>query len=99
MRKKHPTLGQAKVRLSREIYIIAKGFAELKDHRTGKGLHADLEWDCQQLASLDYIPILSQHRCSWILVLQGDGEQGARENSPNSRRKAEKTRKVRMGMI
>lgn len=38
--------------------------------------------------------------CSWILLLQGDGGQGARkENSPKSRRKAEKTRKDRMGMI
>lgn len=52
MRKKHPTLGQAKVRLSKGIYITAKGFAELQDHRTGKELQADLEWDCQLLASL-----------------------------------------------
>lgn len=52
MRKKHPTLGQVKVRLSRGIYFTAKGFAELKDHRTGKELQADLEWDCQHLAPL-----------------------------------------------
>lgn len=49
MRKKHPTLGQVKVRLSRGICFTAKGFAELKDHRTGKELQADLEWDCQHL--------------------------------------------------
>lgn len=104
MRKKHPTLGQAKVRLSRGIYITAKGFAELKDHRTRKELQADLEWDHQHLASLGtpglYSYFISAYLCSGILVLQGDDEQGAREeNPPNSRRKAGKSRKARRGMI
>lgn len=70
----HPTPGQAKVRLSRGIYITAKGFAELKDHRTGKECKADLEWDCQPLASLG-TPGLYSHLIS-AFVQFGPGSPG-----------------------
>lgn len=93
--KKQPTLGQGKVRLARGIYIMVIGLAELKDHRTGKGLKADPG------------PVGTWHQCgySWIaLVPHPDGyavccrfsrvmvDKVQDRRTPNSRGKAEKTR-------
>lgn len=98
MRKKHPTLGQGKVSLARGIYMTVVGFAELEDHRTGKGFKADPRavstWHQCGYSWITFIPYLD--RCAvWSTfssVMVGKVQD---MQTLNSRGKAEK--KSRLG--
>lgn len=100
--KKAPTLGQGKVRLARGIYITVIGFAELKDHRTGKGFKADpgAVSTGQQggHSRVTFIPYLGRcvvwSRFSRVMVGKAQDRR-----TPSSRGKAEKKRQDRIEMV
>lgn len=101
MKKKLPTLGQGEVRLATEIFITVIGFAELKDHRTGKGFKADpgavSTWHQCGYSWITFIPYLD--RCAvwsrFSKVMVGKTQ----DRTPNSRGKAETKRQDRIEMV
>lgn len=102
MKKKHPTLGQGKVRLARRIYITVIGFAEPKDHRTGKGFKADpgaVSTHHQRVYSwITFIPYLDRcavwSRSSRVMVGKAQDRR-----TLSSRGKAEKNRQDRIEVV
>jgi len=102
MKKKHSSLGQGKVRLARGIYIMVIGFAELKDHRTGKGFKADpgavSTWHQSGCSWITFIAYLDRckvwSRFSGMMV----GKVQDRR-TPNIRGKAQKNRQYRIEMV
>lgn len=102
MKKKHPILGQEKVRWVRGIYITAIGFAELKDYRTGKGFKADpgaVSIRHQRGYSwITFIPYLD--RCAvWSRFSRVTVGKAQDKKTPNSRGKAEENRQDRIEMV
>lgn len=69
--KKHPALGQGKVRMARGIYIMVMGFLNWKISERGKDLSTDV-------APPESTHTPSGQTCSLVQVLQGNGGQGTR---------------------